>query len=263
MFKRSQLLSAAIVVILLGSCKENSKEKELVEPDNTPKTETPVKDEKTLDEVKATATGFGGIWINRKYVDRLLTTQSPKKSQDITPITMLVLPDDYKKDATIILGFHEGATGKVVKKDDLYQINYADSNEPPFTFSIDKRGIKSKKDEFVKLKSSGIKNDFRIAEQLLFAGKYNLEGKQVEFSTTGKVTGLDAFSYYSVIIDYYDAGMQVDQIRLGKNAEESKLYGFTFKHDTLTIYELKCIDGDEDFCDIVKLGKKLYTLKKI
>lgn len=262
MIKKSQLLSAAILVLLLGSCKENLKENEVIDHDTPPKTETPIKDDKPLETVKPASTGFGGIWLNRKYVDRLIATQSPKKSQDITPITMLVLPDDFNKEATVIISFHEGATGKVFKKDKGYQINYADSNEPPFSFDLDKRGIKSENDEFVKLKSSGNKNDFRIADQLLFAGKYDLNGKQVEFSTNGKVTGLDAFSYYSVLIDYYDAGMQVDQIRLGKNAEESKLYGFTFKNDTLSIYELKCVDGDADFCDVVKLGKKLYQLKK-
>lgn len=262
MFKKSQILLATLAVILLVSCNENLKEKESVELENSPKIEVPTKNENPVEAVKSTATGFGGIYVNKKYVDRLLSTQSPKKAQDVTPVTMIVLPDDFKKDATIILGFHEGIMGKILMKDGGYLIPYENSKETSFTFNFENQVLKSKKDEFLKLKTNGNKNDFKVAEQILFAGTYNMAGKRVEFTSNGKITGLDLFSYYSVIIDYYDAGMQVDKIRLGKNAEESKLYGFAFKHDTLTIYELKCLEGDDDFCEVVKNGKKLFQMTK-
>lgn len=260
MLTRIKTLVTILTIIVLASCdeKKNSKEK----TDTVNKTETTKAKPKPVETKKAVATAFEGVWISKKYADKLLATKSPKKSQDITPITMMILPDAINKEATIILEFHEGGTGKVVQKNGGYEIQSKKGDGPSQAFQYEKGIVKTNKDEFVKLKFNGSKNDYKVAEQLLFAGKYDLGGKQVEFTSNGKVTGLDSFSYYSVLIDYYDAGMQVDQIRLGKSYENSKLYGFNFKKDKLIIYELKCVDGDGKYCNVVKNGKKLYKLEK-
>lgn len=260
MFKKMRIPTILLALILLASCNDKPKSTEQTVPEN--KKETTVTKIKPAEPLKRDASDFGGIWVNKKYVDKLLASKSPKKSQDVTPITMLILPNNLNQEATVIWGFHEGTTGKVVKKNGTYEILSEESGEPGQTFQLEKDRIKTKKDEFIKIKVTGGKNDYNVVEQLLFAGKYEIDGKQVEFTPNGKVTGLDSFSYYSVLIDYYDAGMQVDQIRLGKSFENSKLFGFEFTKNKLTIYELKCVKSAGDHCEVVKNGKKLYKLIK-
>lgn len=262
MFSRLKICIALLAIAAVLSCDEKKKGKE--ETDSEFKTEKIEAKPKKIEPKKVSTTAFkgDGAWVSKKYADKLLSTKSPKKSQDVTPITMMVLPNALNKEATIILEFHEGGKGKLVAKNDGYEIQSKKGDGPSHAFQYKKGIVKSKNDAFIKLKFKGSKNDYKVAEQLLFAGKYDLDGKQVEFTSSGKVSGLGSFSFYSVLIDYYDAGMQVDQIRLGKSYENSELYGFKFKQDKLIIYELKCVDGDGKYCNVVKNGKRLYKLKK-
>ena len=257
---RIKILVAILTIIVLASCDEKKNKK--VQTESVNKTETTKAKTKPVETKKAVATSFSGIWVSKKYVNKLLATKSPKESQDVTSITMMNLPNAINKEATIIIEFHEGGTGKVVEKNGGYEIQPKKGGGSSQAFKLDKGIIKTSNDEFVKLKFSSNKSDYKVAEQLLFAGKYDLKGKQVEFTPNGKVIGLDSFTYYSVLIDYYDAGMQVDQLRLGKSYEDSKLYGFKFKKNKLIIYELKCLDQDGKYCNVVKNGKRLYKLEK-
>ena len=261
MSMKIRIASTLLILMILLGCNDTKKSTEQTDVEN--KTEIPIKKTKLNEPVKKVSTDFGGIWVNKKYVDKLLSTKSPKKSQDITPITMLVLPNVINKEVTIVYGFHEGTSGKVVQKNGHYEIHSAESDEPVQPFKLENDRIKINKDEFIRVKDNASKSNYNIAEQLLFAGKYDLEGKHIELTADGKIKGWDAFPYYSVLMDYYDAGMQVDQIRLGKNFENSKLYGFDFKKNNLIIYELKCAKkSDPDFCEVVKFGKALHKLKK-
>lgn len=267
MFKKIRIIATLLTISVLIGCNENKKDTEQKEIEVntetvTKKIQIPKNKKERTENISKTNTGLEGVWVNKKYVDKLLSTKSPKKSQDVTPISMVILPKQVNQDATLIWGFHEGSNGKVIKKKDAFEIKSEEIGDPSIPLKVEKDGIKIKNDAFVKLKYGGKNTDFKLAEQLLFAGKYNLDGKQVEFTPTGKVIGLDSFSYYSVLIDYYDAGMQVDQIKLGKSEKNSKNYGFNFRNNKLIIYELKCIEGSDDYCDVVKLGKRLYKLKK-
>lgn len=258
MIKNKLKLLLLFIFIVFAGCNEKQKKQETTPEKKT--VESP-RTNKKVGDTQIEKTSFGGNWINKKYMDRLLATKSPKKSQDVAVVTMLILPDNFKQNATMVLSFHEGITGKIIPKGDSFEIQSPESDVPPTTFQLKNGRIKTGKDEFIKLKTHNATN-YNVAEQLLFAGKYEMDGKQIEFTSNGKVSGLDTFTYYSVPIDYYDAGMQVDQIRLGKSRENSKLYGFSFKKNNLSIYELKCLNSVGDFCDVVKNGKRLYKLKK-
>jgi len=207
-------------------------------------------------------TDFGGNWVNKKYVDKLKETKSPKASQDIVPITMLMLPKETNQKATIIWGFHEGTSGTVKQHNGQFGIQTGTENEFELTFKLEDNLLKTEKDEFVKIKYSDDGHTYDIIEQLLFAGKYDLEGKQVEFTYDGKVKGLDTIAEYTVIIDYYDAGMQVDQLYLGAGYDNHKRYGFQFKQDTLIIYQLDCVQREDDYCVVVANGQELFKMTK-
>jgi hypothetical protein len=204
---------------------------------------------------------FSGTWINKKYVDRLLESKSPKTAQDVVPLTMLTFPNELNEKVNIIWGFHEGTIGILKKKMDFYFVQYNGTEKYDSLVFLETNLIKFKDNEFIKLSDSIDLRDPHLADQLLFAGRYNWNGKQVEFSKDGKVIGLDSISYYSVIIDYYDAGMEVDQIRLGNCFNNSELYGFKFSDDTLFIYQLNCLLKSEGFCYKVENGQIIYKLK--
>ncbi len=211
-------------------------------------------------------TGFGGCWVNEKYLDTLLLTKSPKAAQAVDGITMLMLPDSTNKEMTIIWGFHEGV------RDTLRMVNgklgvYARHENTlvyPIQMVDDKIKLSNKaiEDEFIRLKDCIDNASQVIAHPLLFTGKYDLDGQQVIFSNSGKITGLGAFSYYDVFMDYNDAGMQVDQVKLGSNESDAKSFGFAFSGDTLNIYHLNCLEDQEDHCLIVENGKVMYQLVK-
>lgn len=89
---------------------------------------------------------------------------------------------------------------------------------------------------------AGIKDEQLILEQILFAGKYSLNGKPVELKENGQLTGLQDYTFYIPIIDYNDAAMQVNQIYLKKDSKSPEYFGFKFEEDTLNIYNLNCIE---------------------
>ncbi|QAA81094.1 hypothetical protein EI546_04840 [Aequorivita sp. H23M31] len=257
MFKELKKLPILLSIIILASCNENHKKNDVTIEESPVETRTP---SEPAENNETRTIPFGGVWVNKKYVDKLMSTKSPKKSQDVVPITLMLFPTQLNKEVEVVMGFHEGTTAKITGGNGEYKIKFQE--EPAQTIDFKNGSIRTKNNEFIKLKSFGSKNDYKIVEQLLFAGKYDLNGKEVEFTPSGKIIGLAPFSNYSVLIDYYDAGMQVDQLRLGKSAAESELYGFAFKKNQLIIYELKCLEPEGQYCNVVKNGKKIYLLTR-
>ena len=260
MFKTIRILAIISFITAFSSCKDNPKNEEKIESEI--QKEIPKKKELSSEPIKDVTTNFGGNWVNKKYVDRLLATKSPKKSQDISPITMVILPNQLNQKATTIIEFHEGTTGKVVKKNGGFAILGEEAEDPELTFKYENGKLIVKNDEFVKLKSLGNISDYKVVEQILFSGTYEMDGKKFELTSDGKIMGLDSFTHYSIPIDYYDSGMQVDQIKLGKGGKDDKLYGFEFKKNKLIVYDLKCVKKEGEFCQVVKNGKKIFEMIK-
>ncbi len=244
-------LTTILTIIIFTSCNQQSK--------NDEQTKTPVKKEVDA-KTQTIQTEFGGNWVNKKYVDKLLKTKSPKESQDIAPMTMLMLPKQTNQLATIIWGFHEGTSGTVKELNGKFGIQSGTDAQFELTFKIENNLLKTEKDEFVRIQESTDPNNDDIVEQLLFKGKYELDGQEVEFTHDGRVLGLDSITYYTVLIDYYDAGMQVDQLRLGKDFENSSLYGFEFDQNTLKIYQLDCVTREDDYCVVVQNGQEIFKM---
>jgi hypothetical protein len=241
---------AAIAVLALTSCAPQSE-------NTNEQAEMPPAGQLTEGE-----TGLEGNWINKKYADELAKTGSPRASQTAADLSMLVFPRELKNIAIIIWNFHEG-TNSVVKQLDKNSFAFQPhAGDPNKTIMLENDIIKTGDDEFIRLSEIPAKRDYYVAEQLLFAGKYDLNGKPVEFTKDGRIIGIDGFTYYSVVLDYNDAAMDVDQVRLGTAIENSKSYGFTFSGKTLTIYELKCVQTEDGKCMSVANGKELYKLVK-
>lgn len=105
-----------------------------------------------------------------------------------------------------------------------------------------------------------------ILEEILFKGHYeNAEGEVVEFRKDGHVNGLGTYTSYEPVIDYFDAGMQVDQVGMYTASDELEWLGFQFRSDTLELYELDCLtfDSTMDRCVEVAFGRLMHQMWKV
>ena len=226
-------------------------------------------DSASVDEGHPKEIPFSGYWVNEKYYNDLMRTRSPKMAQDES--TCLFVPDSTNKATQFIYNFHEGA-GPV-------QIKYSSNQYALWTFSSDsseqfldsiillsKDRIRIGKNYFRQVEAYLKRDNYYIPEAMLVEGNYLLQdGSQIHFSKDRRIKGWAAHSYYEVQSDYYDAGLQVDQIALGLNDSIKNWYGFRFSKDSLLIYELNCLtkDKDNDFCLEVEFGKLKYALRQI
>lgn len=225
---------------------------------------------------------ISGCWISEDYVNSLKEYKSPKKAQDNS--ILIIIPESISENVTIMYDFHDDFDYfKIVRNNNKYEI-WENLNEqmPILLYSI--KVISESKivigetvftrinpvrvEDFLHI---GLKSELLVQEEILFKGVYlSSQGNKVVFKNNGQIEGLDGFSYYKPESDYYDQGMQIDQLILVKSAslnnwQDIEYYGFKFNHDTLKLYKLNCIEFDSlsQHCALVELGKLEYTLLKI
>lgn len=242
---------------LLASCSTAGKQERVA---------TTSKGFRTLD----TTIHFAGYWLSEAYFNSINKDKSPKKAQEGSEDCFIVIPDRTLKKTMMIWNFHEGSGDfTVLKNDDKYQLCEVveDGINPQKDIEvIAENKIKIGNKFFVKItpyaKADNASNPL-ILEAILFSGKYQSNsGTIVEFKNNGQVTGLGNYQYYEPLIDYMDAGLQVDQVRLGESEKKNNLFGFKFKLDTLLIYQLNCIEYDStnQQCGLVDYGQLKYKL---
>lgn len=223
-----------------------------------------------------------GCWVSENYYNSLKEYKSPKKAQDNS--LLLVIPESISEKTIIMYDFHDDFENyAIVKNLSDYEI-WENFNNHNTKFEYNIKVISSTmikigetiliKIDPIKVKDffrNGLKNELLVLEELLFKGIYiTLDGKKVEFKNNGQIEGLEGFFYYKPEIDYYDQGMQVDQLILVKSEKsiewkDLEYYGFKFNMDTLELYKLNCIDFDSTYhqCGIVENGELLYKLWRI
>ena len=213
---------------------------------------------------------FAGSWISAIYLKSIIDDQSPRKAQESIEECYIQLPANTLTPSTMIINFHEGLTDLVTvlnngayqlwekQNDSLSRLKYAIEPISPDSLKIgDKIFIRFHPDV------SGIQP--RILEEILFKGTYqSKEGDHVEFKNNGEVTGLGKYKYYEPVIDYFDAGLQIDQVALGETRAKMQHFGFKFKRDRLELYELKCKEYDDvdKRCVDVDFGNKFIALQR-
>lgn len=220
---------------------------------------------KTLD----TIISFAGSWVSEDYYSRILKYRSPKKAQEGSQF--IKIPDKTLKETMMILNFHEGGPPLTILKNgnnyetwEIQEGNMIQKLDEIQVLSQEK--IRIGAETFIKVISVPETNAEIILQDLLFKGHYLLDGnKPVEFLNNGKIKGLGAFHTYSPHYDYYDSGMQVDQVGLGNSNSDLVNFGYTFEKDTLKIYKLNCLtyDSTEKKCYDVELGALEFSLVKV
>jgi len=247
-------LLSILTIGLLFSCSSNDREK-------NSNASSPV-DIKTLD----TTISIAGYWLSENYFNSINEFKSPKKAQDGSHY--INIPDRTLKQTIMIDNFHEGGPFlTILKNQDKYEIwevqNDSITEQENIIETITPSKIKIGDENFVKINPDTAQSGEMILEEILFKGQYlTTDGRRVEFKKNGQLSGLDNFNYYSPIIDYYDTGLQVDQVGLGKSEKDLDWFGFKFNKDTLELYKLKCLtyDSTDNRCVEVDYGELTYKL---
>ena len=213
---------------------------------------------------------FAGSWISASYLSSLMEHQSPKVAQEGSEACYIEIPAETLLPTTLIYNFHEGISdllpvvrgGKLElwekQEDTLSNVKYVITPPTSDTLLL---GIKP----FVKINPVMRDGEPAILEELLFQGTYtSKKNGDVEFKANGEVTGLGKYKYYKPVIDYFDAGMQVDQVGLGETPDQWEYFGFTMVKDKLDIFTLKCkaYDSTGTHCVFVGYGDKVYSLRR-
>lgn len=204
--------------------------------------------------------GVGGAWVNARYIQLLTQTKSPRTVQSLAIPSMILMPHTIGDTGSFIGDFHDGApfilgkSGKVMERYDLARLEkYGD-------FHINDGRLTMHGQEYIFISDS--LNDYRVGETFLFSGTYSYDDQFVSFSSEGMISGLDNFSHYAVMLDYFDVGRNLDQVEMGPNQDSMEAFGFSFSKDTLTIYKLNCIESDARTCYTVELGETMFRLIK-
>lgn len=213
---------------------------------------------------------FAGNWISETYLNDIRDHQSPRKAQETIEECYIQLPDHTLRPSTMVINFHEGISDLImVNNNGVFQLweKQGDtlSNLKYTIQPISKDSIQIDDKLFIKINSTPAGNEPRILEEILFKGTYSTKnGERVEFKSNGEVNGLGKYKYYQPLIDYFDAGLQVDQVGLGATADKLEYFGFKFKKDKLELYKLKCdaYDDIDKRCVEVSFGERLYELQQ-
>ncbi len=213
-----------------------------------------------------TTVSFSGCWLSEDYYNSIREFSSPKRAQDGSQF--MVIPDRTLQQTIMIYNFHEGGPFlEILKHANNYEIWEVQDDSLTQRLSsvevISATKIKLDGKTFVKINPVKTQDTEQILEEILFKGQYtNSDGKTIEFKNNGQVVGLDNFKYYEPIIDYFDAGMQVDQVGFGVSQKDLGWYGFKFNKDTLELYKLNCLtfDSTDNRCVEVDYGQLTYKL---
>lgn len=213
---------------------------------------------------------FAGEWISEEYLERINSTGSPRSAQENIEACFIRIPDTTHQSTAMIYNFHEsGGELVALKEDGKFVLREKQQfGAAPLTLIIEPIApdkIRLGQKSFIRLQPVSNDQETRILEAILFKGTYTTnQGKKVEFTHQGEVKGLDGFRYYVPVIDYFDAGLQVDQVGLGPAQDALTYFGFKFEGDRLALYQLKCVtfNKDENRCVEVDFGEKIHDLTR-
>lgn len=212
-----------------------------------------------------TALGFSGLWVNETYVNEIRKSKSPSGAT-IPENSCLIVPAKTLQHTALIYGFHEGEDAAVVKNGDRYELwDFALTKKLRDMELVDKNKLRMGKDVFVKLRSGDVSseaNPYNIVDLVLFTGKFrDGQGNIIEFSNSGKVTGIPGVTYYEAMLDYATSEAFFDQVSLGASAKSLKDYAFRFRQDTLDLFDLTCKKyGKDSICEEQGAGRLFMTM---
>jgi hypothetical protein len=209
---------------------------------------------------------LSGNWVNEKYITEIQSDTPVRNAQNLG--ILLLFPKKFNDSVVFVSAFHDGSYITLHKEDSGYTLglritNKKDAAEHLTILPNGKLNLGGTL--FIKIPADTIIGGLPLVlEEYLFKGKYDLGGKEVEFTANGHIKGMDDLGYYNPRTDYFDEGLNLDQVDMGRSPDDKATYGFIFKKDTLLIYTLRCktYDSAEHTCAEVAYDKLLYRMVK-
>ncbi len=234
------------------------------DPKTPTETNTSAMDSKSVQA----AVPYTGQWISAEYLDKIQKHKSPRQAQEGSKDCFIQIPASTLVPTFMVHNFHEaGPDLVVIKEKDSYQLwekQLEGLTKMAYTMTlVSNDTLRLGEKNFVRIHPSVQEKEARILEEILFRGVYTMEdGQKVEFKNNGEIQGWDRYTRYTPVIDYFDAGLQIDQLGLGNSNEKLDYFGFKFKNNTLILYDIKCktFDRQENRCVEVDFGKEAYEL---
>jgi len=204
------------------------------------------------------------------YYNELLKTRSTRIAQEKSNESFIVITPKSTQPITMIYNVHDGGAEMIIRKTgNNYEFWSATENKKYHDIHIiSENKLKIGNISFVKLSNNTeFSNESvqKLIGGILFKGTYTTENnKTITFDADGKITGLSDFQYYAPLIDYFDGGMDIDIVYLGKSTENVQGYAFAFNTDTLFLYDFKCVEILDKLgcCDSITSGELKYKLIK-
>lgn len=253
-------LSILISILLLASfsaCRQKTAEAGVDEPDTVSSGSPDI-------PAPQGSLPIAGTWISQEYLEDLRRTGSPRKAQTGSEEVMAILPDNSAGTVTLHYFFHELVPDLHVEPNgEKYRLAAPDG--PSYDLVRTDDGIKINGRPFVRYPVPFENGLPRIVEQEIFEGMYQLpDGQRVTFDAQGRVRGLGTHKHYLPRLDYFDEGLDVDQVGLGPSPDNITWYGFAVRKDELVLYHLRCKKHDkaDGRCIETAFGAPAYTLTK-
>jgi len=208
---------------------------------------------------------YYGYWISENYLKDLKATKSTKKAQELGRDDIIRI---YDVNTIMRMNLHEGAAENKLQMTNINTGMIVDPVSNKFYNDIEFSSNKLTLDGVSYIKIAGgddYKKIYDLINKIIIAGKYQIDGKLVEFLDNGLIKGLDSIKSYTLNLDYGDAGMQYDKIYLQFNNEkEERAYIYEINNNALSIIEIKCEEKDpeDDWCLVIDKGTTKYKLTK-
>lgn len=250
------LFPIAVLCVLLNACNINTKEK------------TP-------------PANLDGHWLNVEYLDALKTSHSPKSvAENYTFYATELIFDHTKGDSLMVFnGQAEFANLPIKRYGDTLSLKLNQDPQTDIVYSANTKMLTftdkglNRIFKFVRADSSLIDKSFtpKVAfpaavNRAIFEGNWQMfehlsTEKNTIFDKFGSIKGWDKYDNYTVCVNGDCAANDDGDVVFFGNKEKSDMYGFRSKGDSITVFELKQTN-DEDEKPIYKHGIPLMLLKK-
>lgn len=233
------------------------------------------------DETTSVPANLDGHWLNQEYLEALEASHSPRSvAENYTFYVTELIYDHTNGDSIMVFnGQTEFSNLPMKRHGDTLTLKLNQDSKTDIVYSANTKTLTftdkslNRVFRFVRADSSLIDKSFtpKVAfpsavNKRIFEGKWDIyehlsTKKSGEFSRFGTINGWDKYDNYTICVNGdCEANEDGDVIFLGTK-DKSDMYGFRSKGDSITIFELKQIN-DEDEKPIYKHGIPLMLLAK-
>lgn len=202
---------------------------------------------------------FAGCWIDQTYATMIEQTKSPRKSQE--GALMICIPQYVGEKTSYVYNFHEGgAVLELQERNDQWSLIESPQQKKSKSLMLKRNAqgyLLLDTTTFISFATGKEKDNPLLA--LLFQGIWkSQDGAAIRIGLDGSITGMQDYKEMRPLLDYWDAGLNLDMVEMIRWDGKEELLGFLFQGDTLSLYRIRCVTTEDEMCVERKLGELLY-----